>query len=40
MLFGTYENSMRSVVCGFTREQEEHVLPMLLFKHADRQARP
>ena len=36
MLFGTYENSMRSVTCGFSPEEEDRVLPMLLFKHADR----
>jgi sterol desaturase/sphingolipid hydroxylase (fatty acid hydroxylase superfamily) len=36
MLFGTYENSTRSVECGFSPTQERQVLPMLLFKDVDR----
>jgi sterol desaturase/sphingolipid hydroxylase (fatty acid hydroxylase superfamily) len=36
MLFGTYENSTRSVDCGFSPNQERQVLPMLLFKDVDR----
>lgn len=36
MLFGTYENTMRAVTCGFTPEKERRVGPMLLFKNIDR----
>jgi sterol desaturase/sphingolipid hydroxylase (fatty acid hydroxylase superfamily) len=36
MLFGTYENSLRAVDCGFTPAQEERIGEMLRFRSADR----
>lgn len=36
MLFGTYENSKRSVECGFGKGLEKDIVPMLLFKNVDR----
>lgn len=36
MLFGTYENSMRCVDCGFSAAQERQIGAMLLFRNIDR----
>jgi hypothetical protein len=36
MLFGTYENSLRAVDCGFTPAQEGRIFEMLRFRSADR----
>lgn len=36
LLFGTYENSMRTVKCGFREELENDIVPMLLFRNVDR----
>lgn len=36
MLFGTYENSLRAVDCGFEAHQEREILKMLRFKNVER----
>lgn len=36
LLFGTYENSTRSVDCGFSARQERQIGSMLLFRNVDR----
>jgi len=36
MLFGTYENSLRAVDCGFTERQEARIFDMLRFRRADK----
>jgi sterol desaturase/sphingolipid hydroxylase (fatty acid hydroxylase superfamily) len=36
MLFGTYENSLRSVECGFTPAQEGRIFQMLRFRSASK----
>lgn len=36
MIFGTYENSMRSVDCGFSEDKERQILSMILFRNVDR----
>ena len=35
MLFGTYENSLRDVDCGFNADQERRLPAMLLFKDVE-----
>jgi sterol desaturase/sphingolipid hydroxylase (fatty acid hydroxylase superfamily) len=36
MIFGTYENSMRSVDCGFSADNERNILSMIIFRNVDR----
>jgi hypothetical protein len=35
MLFGTYENSLRDVDCGFSPQKEQQMTAMLLCKDID-----